>query len=207
MLEFDKAIFNFLTSVGGVYRRYSDDMAIICPLANKEQVIKEMELQVQKLKLSIQPKKTQVFHFKKTKNGLVCGQSFEDGVNWNKNFQYLGFEFDGQIISLKSSTLSGYYRKMKRTIRRAKHFTNKDYGTHAGKLFKRRILKKYSYKGANRRRKWVWNEEIEGFVKTEHFDWGNFIAYSKKASKVMGDNVIKKQTKQHWKKLNEELRN
>jgi len=147
-----------------------------------------------------------VFQFKREKGKLLCGQEFDKVVNWNKNFIYLGFEFDGESVLLKSASLSGYYRKMKRTVRRAKHFANNRYSKTKGTIFKRRIFKKFSYKGAKRTRKYLWNEKEKKFVKTDSYNWGNFLSYAYKASNIMVNNKIKSQTKRHWNILNDLLK-
>jgi hypothetical protein len=201
LLHFDKTINDFVKKFGGVFRRYSDDMVVICNSAKKVKLENLVYNEIEKYKLEIQKKKTQIFHFKRENEGLTCGQEFPEKINWNKNFIYLGFEFDGQSVFLKSASLSGYYRKMKRTIRRGKHFTNKAGSKTKGEFFKSRILKKYSYKGAKRRRKFIWNEKEKKFKQSDKFNWGNFLSYAYKAEKTMLSNKIKSQTRRHWRKI------
>jgi len=206
LLHFDKTINDFISANGGIYRRYSDDMVIVCPLKVKEELSELVYKEIGNYKLEIQPAKTQVFQFKREKGKLLCGQEFGKVVNWNKNFIYLGFEFDGENVLLKSASLSGYYRKMKRTVRRAKHFANQKYSKNHGELYKRRIFKKFSYKGAKRIRKYLWNESEKKFVKTDSYNWGNFLSYANNASNIMVKNKINKQTKRHWNILNRLLK-
>jgi len=194
LLHFDKTINDFISTKGGIYKRYSDDMVVVCPLNVKDDLSNLIYSEITNYKLEIQPTKTQIFQFKRENNELLCGQEFNKIVNWNKNFVYLGFEFDGKNVLLKSASLSGYYRKMKRFVRRSKHFANKT----KKPIFKRRILKKFSYKGAKRIRKYIWDETEKKFVKTDSYNWGNFLTYAYKASRVMVNNKIKGQTKRHW---------
>lgn len=203
LLHFDNTINKFITSNGGIYRRYSDDMVVVCPMNVKKELAELVYNEIEKYKLKIQPTKTQIFQFKRENDKLICGQEFEEKINWNKNFIYLGFEFDGENVLLKSASLSGYYRKMKRSVRRAKHFSTRKYSPNKGVIFKRRIFKKFSYKGAMRTRKYYWNEDEKKFVKTDSYNWGNFLSYAYKASKIMVNNKIKQQTKRHWNILNE----
>ena len=44
MLDFDYEINKYLESIGGIYRRYSDDMVAICPLDKKDEVIKLLKV-------------------------------------------------------------------------------------------------------------------------------------------------------------------
>lgn len=206
LLHFDNTINKFLTDNGGIYRRYSDDMVVVCPLEVKDKLSQLVYSEIEKYKLEIQPTKTQVFQFKRENDKLLCGQEFEKIVNWNKNFIYLGFEFNGEDVLLKSASLSGYYRKMKRAIRRAKHFANDPYSKNRGTIFKRRIFKKFSYKGAKRNRKYVWNEKEKKFIKTDTYNWGNFLSYAYKASNIMVNNKIRQQTRRHWNILNKLLK-
>ena len=46
-------------------------------------------------------------------------------------------------------------------------------------------------------------QAIKGFVKSNNYDWGNFLSYSNKAAKTMTKN--KKQTKMSWNKLVKEI--
>lgn len=200
LLDFDKKINEYISN-RGIYRRYSDDMIIVCPKSEKAIVEKLMYDSIKDFQLEIQKSKTQIFHFKKENNLLKCGQEFKSKINWNKNFVYLGFEFDGQTVLLRSASLSGYYRKMKRSIARAKKHSQRKFNKNKGEIFKRRLLKKFSYKGAQRRRKWILDPKTMQFVKSEYYDWGNFLSYAFKASNSMVNNRIRKQMKKHWKKL------
>lgn len=206
MLDFDYEINKYLESIGGIYRRYSDDMVVICPTDKKQDVIKEFADKIKDSCLTIQDKKTQIFHFERQMKILRCGQEFPAGINYNKNFIYLGLEFDGSDAKIKSASISGYYRKMKRTIKRGKHFSEKPLNKYSGELFKARLLKRFSYKGAERRNKYIWNPSKSYFEITQHFDWGNFISYAKKAEKINFPNKIKSQTKKHWNKLEKLLK-
>jgi hypothetical protein len=93
---------------------------------------------------------------------------------------------------------------MKKTVRRAKNYAKK--GKNKDQIFKGRILKKFSYKGADRKRKWFWDKSVNGFTKSEQYDWGNFLSYSNKAANSMTNNKIKKQTKKSWNKLVKEIK-
>jgi hypothetical protein len=197
LLHFDKIINDYLYEIG-VYRRYSDDMIVICPTSKKDELIALVYKEIKNYKLEIQPKKTQIFHFKKENGKLICGQQFENEINWHKNLIYLGFEFDGSNVRIKSASLSGYYRKMKRAVRRAKHHSLKLYYKKPGELFKKRLLKKYTYRGAKRTRKYLWDKNENIFKASDSYNWGNFLSYSNKAANIMVTNKIKQQTKRHW---------
>lgn len=203
LLNFDRTINDFIKKEG-TYRRYSDDMVVVCPLGKKDEIINLVMSEIKKVKLEIQESKTQIFHFTRKNGILSCGQEFKNGINENKNLIYLGFEFDGETTLVRSASISAFYRKMKKTVKRSKHYAKK--GKNKGQIFKGRILKKFSYKGADRKRKWEWDDSIKGFVKSDSYDWGNFLSYSNKAAKTMTKNKIKKQTKKSWNKVVREIK-
>jgi hypothetical protein len=91
---------------------------------------------------------------------------------------------------------------MKKYVRRAKHYSSKRHSKTAGELFKRRIFKKFSYKGAKRMRKWVWNDSVSKFEKSDFYNYGNFLTYAKKAANNMKKNKISGQISRHWNVLN-----
>jgi hypothetical protein len=204
LLKFDKLIKDYI-STRGIYRRYSDDMIVICPLSEKSDIEKLMYDSIRGYKLEIQQTKTQIFHFVREDGKLKCGQEFNLDINWNRNFIYLGFEFNGETVLLRSASISGYYRKMKRSIARAKKHSRRTFNKNKGEIFKRRLLKKFSYKGAQRRRKWILDKATNQFKKSDFFDWGNFLSYAFKASNTMMNNNIRKQLKNHWKKLYKQI--
>lgn len=197
LFHFDRVINDIVRAVGGIYRRYSDDMVIICPQEYKAVFESLIYIEIEKFKLEIKKAKTQIFYFRNLYGKFSCGQEFTHSINFNKNFIYLGLEFDGQNVLLKSASISGYYRKMKRSIRRHKYFSNK----YRKPIFKRRILKKFSYKGSKRYRKYKWNSQLKEFEKSNEYNWGNFLSYAKKAERISITNKIYFQTKSHWKKL------
>lgn len=206
MVDFDKEINDSIRSIGGFYWRYSDDMVVICPSIKLDYVQELFETEIKKVKLEIQKAKTQVFHFERKSGSLICGQQYKDVVNYNKNFIYLGMEYDGKKVRVKSASISGFYRKMKRTVKRAKHYASNPYSKNFKEIFKSRIFKRFSYKGARRRRKYIWNAKSKYFEISSHYDWGNFLSYTEKAKKMRIKNCISSQTKRHWHKLTKLLK-
>ena len=75
---------------------------------------------------------------------------------------------------------------MKRYISRAKFYSYK----YEKPIFRRRILKKFSYKGAKRNRKVVWNEAEKRLYKYDTYNYGNYITYAKKAISRIPNNKI-----------------
>ncbi|WP_372800880.1 reverse transcriptase domain-containing protein [Lutibacter sp.] len=210
MLDFDEYVNNEVNKVGGLYRRYSDDMVIVCIKEKKEYFINLMERDIKNLvELEIQKTKTQIFHFFEDNNRLVCAQEFKGGLNTNsinRNFEYLGLSFDGEVVSLKTSSIAKYYRKMKLNARRSKYYSSVIDNNTNGQIFKRRLFKKFSYIGARRRQKYKRvTGKMDEWKKTKKYNWGNYITYAKLAIETVDQNIIKSQIKNHWRNLNKEI--
>jgi len=205
MMDFDESITNKVENeFNGIYRRYSDDMIIICSKKYRDDAVDFIKKEIGKVKLEIQDAKTQVFEFRyhKKQNLHKC---FEYNLLTNKyqtnsKFEYLGFQFDGNRILLKDASISGYYRKLKRSISRGKFYAKRSKPATRGELFKTFLYKRFTVVGSKRRRKYLRDEnDPSKFHKTEHYDWGNFLSYVNLAEKIMPGNGIKEQLKRHWK--------
>lgn len=211
MLGFDELIHREISNLNGIYRRYSDDMVVVCPIKYKTEVIELFKEKVEDIKLITHKDKTQVFHFNYINNRLICEQEF-NGVltqySINRNFEYLGFSFDGENVYLKTSSLAKYYRKMKKGVHRSGFYSSTINNSTKGEMFKRRLYKRYSYIGSTRCIKY---KRIQGTTNQWQPDkhainWGNYITYAKNAHKIMSDySKIDSQIKNHWKNLNQEI--
>ncbi len=149
LLFFDKSVNDFMSRINGIYKRYSDDIVIICSLDKKEEVIEYIEKEIQKYKLEINSGKTQIFQFLKLKDEEQYDCFMEDlktgELTKNRNFQYLGFEFDGKYTLLRSASLSKFYRTMKRCIRRGDFYSRSIQNDTSGLLLKKRLYKKFTH--------------------------------------------------------------
>jgi hypothetical protein len=206
MLEFDTSANNFLNELQGIYRRYSDDMVVICKIEHEMRVIEFFTKQIAKYELEIKKEKTQVFHFKydnKRKRHFCSEKNLSTSKS---NFEYLGFQFDGYHILLKSSSLAGFYRKMKRSFRRALYYASHGKTETKGEIFKSRLYKKFTYRGAKRRRKYIRDKvHSDRFYISKKYDWGNYITYAMLAKNTLHNNKIGNQIKKHWKIFHELL--
>lgn len=228
LLEFDKTIYQkVMIEMGGFYRRYSDDIVVVCDEKNRKVVEDLLITEIKKYKLNISSSKTEICVFKKKiKKGQevlystgiikVKGNEFKKP---NYPFRYLGFEFYGDKTLIKSSNLSKFFRRMiyavKTKAKRIKKIQEKELisTTH---LYKRKLYRIYSYHGKksrkidfsrsrlinNRDRK---TYEFEKILLKKRFR-GNYLAYVERASKIMKEPAIKKQLRNHWKILQEAIR-
>lgn len=178
MLNFDIEMNNYVSSLGGVYFRYCDDMLFIVPSHEKNNVAGEAEKKLFKLKVSLNTKKTEIREFIAIPSKIKC----------DKPLQYLGFMFDGENIFLRSSSLSRYSDRMKRGVRlakatmRRKNRIRKLKGLPKKELFKEKIYARYAHVGKR-----------------------NFLTYGYRASRIMHSNSIRKQLKPLWERLQKEI--
>jgi hypothetical protein len=171
LIDFDEKIFKLSSELGFIYRRYCDDILIICD-TEKNSLINEIIIkEILEYELVIQPKKTEIIDFRKTVSGKMRGfnQKKTSGIAtvindkneklYYKNLQYLGFEFNGESIYIRPGSLSRYFRKMKGRIIKTIVMSYSD-KSQIEKILKRQIFERYSHLGKR-----------------------NFLSYAMKASK------------------------
>ena len=108
MLEFDRAIKKFCDDVGGMYRRYSDDILIICEDRHAVEAEEKVISLLADLRLEISKDKTEVTLFDPTSNAPLAQRAA----------QYLGFNLYPEGPAIRPSSLSRQWRKMRRSLRR-----------------------------------------------------------------------------------------
>lgn len=179
MLEFDTVVQKKVDSLGGLYRRYCDDMLCIVKPQNAEEVERFVMGKIGEIKLTIQEAKTMRHHF-------TC----KEGVLTVDNpLQYLGFLFDGRRVLLRNAGLSRYYSRMRAAVRLAVATKAKadrklsDVERKKSLLKRKKLNTRYSYLGGR-----------------------NFISYAVRASEEFGGDTIKGQIKRHWHKLNQAVK-
>lgn len=108
MLELDHKLFSETFKRGAVYRRYSDDILVLCSPADEEYFSELVPALFQEQHLELSADKTQVLHFSTDHDGTQTADS---------PLQYLGFEFNGKHKLIRSKTISKYHRKMRSKVR------------------------------------------------------------------------------------------
>lgn len=172
LIDYDEVMYAKAKAEGFIYRRYCDDILIIC---DTEKATKLQNFAIEKIKtdyhLTIQSKKVETidFHFnskniirafKRDKNNLdvPVETDVKNEQKFYKSLQYLGFEFNGVDIFIRSSSLSRYFRKMKARVVKSVSMAYSPKGN-SDKVFQRQIFERYSHLGER-----------------------NFISYAKKAA-------------------------
>lgn len=171
LLEFDKAVNQKIKQLSGLYRRYSDDIILICKPKDEIELINFVTTLISNKPFNLEIKKEKSFstHYKKNKENIL-------EIKKGQALKYLGFEFNGKNILLKCATLSKYHRRKKSFIKRKIKFAQEisNYTKKATRIWTSVVKKKYSDKGTR-----------------------NFLSYAEKAAKIMNEEKILSQIKKH----------
>lgn len=189
MLPFDFAMKNLADNVGGMYRRYCDDIMFICPPDKKikEQIVAKIKEYIDERgeNLKIHPieewdnySKSQCYDFT---NSIKIKQH---------PMQYLGFYFDGEKVRIREGSLARYLRKSKRAVTAMKFNAIK-------KLIN---MHKQKIPIQDKQKKLYRHHLYEQYT---HLGKRNFISYAYRTfDTVFNTSVIKQQINNHQKRLN-----
>ncbi len=189
MLEFDTAVKAAADACGGSYRRYSDDILILCAPEHIAFLEAEVEraLKAHGKTLQLNAGKREEARFSKPGPALIpCPVT-----GGFKPLQYLGFTFDGRRVLIRSGTLVRYYRRMRTGVRvaklRAKLAKLGEIKGRKKKLHKREALARHSHLGTR--------SFVSGYARLSAGKMGN-----------VGERTIPKQLSRHMEILRERLR-
>ena len=116
MIRFDARAREYCDSVGALYRRYSDDILIIC----RPECADEMRAKISELitaeRLEIQPEKTE-------QHGFGVSESLPAS---SRAAQYLGFTFYKLGPAIRQATLARQHRKMRNAFRKTKKIATRN---------------------------------------------------------------------------------
>jgi RNA-directed DNA polymerase len=138
MLGFDEALQAYVSKLGGSYRRYSDDIMIICAPRYRDRVVRFLQRELKSLggEIRLSEDKTEVSIFQRRRNVTEC----------DRPITYLGFTFDGRRVLLRGRTLSRYYRRMSYA---ARHAASKARDENAATVFKRKLYREFTHLGSD----------------------------------------------------------
>jgi RNA-directed DNA polymerase len=136
MLAIDARMQKMTARCQGSYRRYSDDVLIITPYGHGRRLEATMCKLVTDAGMSIQKAKTSFHVFRRDVWGRLCTA---------KPMQYLGFEFDGHRVTIRSQTLARFSKRMRRAIRTAGRIAGRRWdGVGSVRIRRRTIYNLYS---------------------------------------------------------------
>ena len=187
MIKFDMAINNLITSHGGIYRRYSDDIFIAIPNVQEgKQICNQIEDIVSGIpNLKLSENKTK--YFVKLNDCMAeLDRNNLEILNENAKLNYLGFTYDGKKVTIIEKTVSKFYTRMYARIKTINKYSNK-LNRNIGR---RKIYKQYSHLGAN----------------TRKIKEGNFLSYVNRANAIFKEDAdFNRQVRNAWKNLNKRL--
>ncbi len=175
MLDLDTHMAQVTREAGAVYRRYSDDILLICPPEAAQRLRKVLEQELEAVGLSIAPDKTRVSHFRRDSQGQLSS---------DKPMQYLGFLFDGRRTLIRSTTIARYLGRMSSAVSSAQRAARRACRTGGDpRVFRRAIYRRFSGMGRGR----------------------SYLSYVRRAESVMTDNAFRRQHRRHWRWLSNRL--
>lgn len=139
MRRVDEAMATLACSSPFLYRRYCDDILIVCKPPDRDSILKTLMLRIAEAKLKINEEKVQTSNFAVARDGTLKA---------DQSLQYLGFEFDGKRRLIRSQTIARFMRRMKAGVRSAKRAAEK--GKRSGRkspVFRRELYERYSHLG------------------------------------------------------------
>ena len=136
MLEFDVAARACCDKAGALYRRYSDDILIICKPAAASAIEAEIMRLIANEKLEIAPHKTEKTPYDKA---VAVPRT-------TKAAQYLGFTFDEAGPAIRESSLARQWRKMWRAMKRARNSAMwRLQAGQPGTVYSKKLYRRFSY--------------------------------------------------------------
>lgn len=219
LLDFDRAIIENLVkdeSKKCYYRRYSDDLIIICNTPQVEEVKSFVLETIRKSDVEISEDKTEEFRFKHLPFNRKDIRLTSIKKNKTKMpsighpFTFLGFEFYGYQTLIKSANLAKFYRRMIYGVKRKSKRALKIAESNDSKpiLFHNQLHRLYSAKDLRKteirrnNKKLILDKTGRGIYrykvrpKSEAMR-SNYFTYVNRAAQILGDKKIERQVRNH----------
>lgn len=136
MIDFDVSAKRFCDRIGALFRRYSDDILVVCRPEFEEQAKSEIDRLLILEKLKISADKTEITFFDLLKTV----------PRTSKAAQYLGFVLDEDGATIRESSLSRQWRKMRRAIKRTRKIgVAKILGGKSTTIHTKRLQRRFSF--------------------------------------------------------------
>lgn len=228
LLEFDNEILDkVVNNMGAFYRRYSDDILIVCSLDQASEIEKIVKSAIEGRDLIISDAKTEKYLFKNfqvspNKNRITSILLSENSSFIGKPLTYLGFEFYGDKTLIKSANLAKFYRRLIYSVKRKSLRAVKVSNGMPLVIFRRQLIKRYSAIDLDKKRKDADKQKkstvrIKSLVKNTNGSYSykieekrrkfnsNYFSYVNKAVEIMRQPEIEKQLRNHKRILNQAI--
>ena len=220
LLDFDIAISEeVVKKFGAYYRRYSDDIIVVCRDVEADEIQNFIHDLIKKSKVEISEEKTEKFSFKKIDGKvnvprLTSIKNCQDGKKIGIPFTYLGFEFYGYKTLIKSQNLAKFYRRMITSVKsKCKRANDQVENGQSLKpiIYRRQLYKLYTSFPLDRK---VIRFTQKRLIKNERGDYrmitipsnkpqrSNYISYVRRSSEIMKEPAIFNQVRNHMKIFN-----
>jgi hypothetical protein len=135
MIDFDQKALKYCRSIGALYRRYSDDILIVCPQNKAKEVEAQILTFIDCEMLELSAHKTERTNFDSDSISQIG----------EKCAQYLGFSYYPGGAGIRPSSLSRQWRKMRRSFRRVRRTAEEaiDSGT-ADKVYTKKLRRRFT---------------------------------------------------------------
>lgn len=168
MIDFDLVISREVTSRGGKYFRYCDDIICIVPSGTEIKIEDLVVEELGKIALKLNGTKTERSIFREVLGEIKC----------DRPIQYLGFVFNGKSAAIRPQSISRFRRNAKRRIVNAKKSQARINAARMSQALPPIAL---------RRKKLI--------ERLTHHGSSNFSSYGKRAVEIMNSKTIKGQLK------------
>ena len=130
MVDFDAAMVEFCASIGATYRRYCDDIMVLCPLGHADAAETFVKARIAEEKIELNESKTERH---------VFGDASDDTA------QYLGFRLSPKGARLRELSLARQWRKFRRSVRKFRVVGEAAIAAgHADKVFTKKLRKRFT---------------------------------------------------------------
>ena len=139
MRSLDRRLLEYAVDLGGSYRRYSDDIAVVLPVSSDATAaLSGIRNALSAYGLELSEGKTELTQF-------LDGRC----ANPHRPVQYLGFTYDGTRVQIRTSSMLRYQKKMRQGIR-AKLVAAKAKEIPSDRVYRRQLLSRYTHLGKGR---------------------------------------------------------
>ena len=204
LMDFDLEVNQKMAECNAIYRRYSDDIIVVCPQERGEKIKCWIQKKIRDVHLEIQEKKTHLYRISVSEHGTKCEHSLE---GTKKKLEYLGFSFDGETVLLKNASVGKFYNKMHKAIFRSVHFACSINNATKGIIFERHLISQFTYAGSKSHRIYKRSKTSKRFYTLPAMkSYGNYLTYVRKSAEVMGEPKIARQLRRCTNKLSKSIK-
>ena len=204
MIDTDKMLFDYVSTLNGFYMRYSDDFIIVLPKTGS--AFSEQYRSIKRIldaapNLVLKDTKTMLFSVDGKEVRNCTAQFLPEGKSGKDIIDFLGFSFDGQRVTIRDKTISKYYNRL---YRKANTIVKNHGVSPKGKTISaKNLYQKYSYKGS--RSYQIRAAKKKGLDISKQEIKGNFLDYVLRAKKEFQGEPVDLATKNHMAKIRKRL--